>query len=801
MKKIRRIFVLAFIIVVLQPICVFSQVTTTQVNGQMTAKELIEEYFVGEGIHVKNVSFKKADTNSLITSNQIGYFANADTNGAKIKATQGIVMATSAIDCSVGTGSSTANNSWNAMVGTASQYSQLLANVLLDMCFATTSSMNNIAVLSFDFMAEGDEVSFQYCFYSEEYPNFVCSNVNDAFGFFITGPTEISVPMEEILGGANIARIPGTETDYSWGDPVTINSVNGGGHSAVTNCSNPGTTIICIPTNTQWFTSSNIEGFGSSSTYQGGCTKLLETRRVTVRPCVWYHLELAICNVGDQAYQSAVFLQANSLKTNRFRFDNIAEGLQGGGDRFAKGCSQTIIKLSRSTYDKPLAKALLFAGDAVRGQDYEIVDMRTNTPITGNATSSYVNFNEGDSVVDLQVRFLDRDPNEPVGNEKTLQIYTDDAATMPCSPTAADTITMIMYKPAGMQVQMSEDKAYCNYAVPNVDTLLCNTLNTYGEVVYEWSYGYNPYDSINYCHFDSASLPMDIILKVTDECARTYDTTRTFIDTIHIIKNVPYIKAFINAPNDKDTIICEGDSLQIHVTESDKYEWYSAGGDPVLVRNYTKQNPYCEPHLPTYIYVLATDTNQCQARDSVFVSVVPQIKASMLLNPTDTSFLAPNIYYEDNTPLSTEWYWDFGDGTFSTQQQGMHTYTSGDTGTYNVMLIASNEACTDTARGKIRLYEMFTIYLPTALLAGENGINGVFRPYGSAMTYYELSIYDRWGGRMYFTNKLGDGWDGKRANGEYAPEGTYVYVLNYKDGNGIMQLKQGTLTLVRYDKK
>ncbi|MBK7297043.1 MAG: choice-of-anchor L domain-containing protein [Flavobacteriales bacterium] len=69
------------------------------------------------------------------------------------------------------------------------------------------------------FRSEWGDVSFNFVFASEEYPGYVCGTVNDAFGFFISGPG-ITGPFSN--GAANIALIPGTTV------PVTINSVNSG---------------------------------------------------------------------------------------------------------------------------------------------------------------------------------------------------------------------------------------------------------------------------------------------------------------------------------------------------------------------------------------------------------------------------------------------------------------------------------------------------------------------------------------------------------------------------------------------
>lgn len=84
---------------------------------------------------------------------------------------------------------------------------------------AVAGDFHDANVLEFDFVADGDSISFRYIFSSEEYNGYVCSNFNDMFGFVLTksGPLPNPTNLAKIpnaLGGANV--------------PVMINSVNSG---------------------------------------------------------------------------------------------------------------------------------------------------------------------------------------------------------------------------------------------------------------------------------------------------------------------------------------------------------------------------------------------------------------------------------------------------------------------------------------------------------------------------------------------------------------------------------------------
>ncbi len=72
------------------------------------------------------------------------------------------------------------------------------------------------------------------------------------------------------------------------------------------------------------------------------------------------------------------------------------------------------------------------------------------------------------------------------------------------------------------------------------------------------------------------------------------------------------------------------------------------------------------------------------------------------------------------------------------------------------------------------------VYLPNAFMP--HGLNNLFKPVtvfvGSEG--YEFVVYDRWGQMIYRTDNPGDGWDGKY-NGDYVPQGVYVYLLRFRN--------------------
>jgi hypothetical protein len=187
-------------------------------------------------------------------------------------------------------------------------------------------------VLEFDFIPQGDSINIRYVFGSEEYPSFVCSNFNDVFGFFISGPG--------IVGTKNIATVPGAPTTT----PVAINSINsgtpGGGYT-LANCQAwPGAPF------TQYY----VNNSGSTTLTYNGHTVTL-TAKAKVTPCQVYHIRLAIADAVDQIYDSGVFIEANSF-TSKKDINTSTQGPytdpQTNNVTMVEGCKPAQITLTRA---------------------------------------------------------------------------------------------------------------------------------------------------------------------------------------------------------------------------------------------------------------------------------------------------------------------------------------------------------------------------------------------------------------------------------------------------------------------
>ncbi|MFO8128859.1 MAG: PKD domain-containing protein [Bacteroidales bacterium] len=135
--------------------------------------------------------------------------------------------------------------------------------------------------------------------------------------------------------------------------------------------------------------------------------------------------------------------------------------------------------------------------------------------------------------------------------------------------------------------------------------------------------------------------------------------------------------------------------------------WFWDFGDPSSgSSNYsTLQNPthvYSDPGFYD-VYLHVTNANGCSNWITQTIEVLPgpvaDFQADSVCLNTPTYF--DNLSYAIGENIIS-WYWDFGDGTSSTLQYPIHTYTS--PGTYYVTLsVTTDNGCTDDITREIRV--------------------------------------------------------------------------------------------------
>lgn len=228
----------------------------------------------------------------------------------------------------------------------------------------TSGNQYDVSIIEFDFKPTANMVQFDFVFGSEEYCEYVNSIYNDVFGFFISGPG--------INGVQNLAVLPDGTT------PVTINNVNHLKNQAY------------YRNNNVFGTCSGLSTVGLSDIQLDGFTSVL-TATANLIPCQTYHIKLAIADIGDANYTSAVFLRANSFDAGG---KVLAEAVypSPATPYTREGCGSSFIRFYRGTGDAsqplPINYSLAPGSTAASGVDFQALP--TNIVIPAGQTEILV---------------------------------------------------------------------------------------------------------------------------------------------------------------------------------------------------------------------------------------------------------------------------------------------------------------------------------------------------------------------------------------------------------------------------
>lgn len=251
---------------------------TISVDTSANWQQWISTILGGNCVLIDNVSF-----------NSLPGAASRFTNAQSLGLSEGIVLSTGGLSEQV---SQTPDMFLNSTSGNNSD-SLLQEYAIQTLGYTGNASSYDATRLEFDFTSPVNQsVSVRFVFASEEYPEFAppsTSFYNDIFGFFVKSASD-SVYQ-------NIATVPGTSL------PVTIGNIN-----AITN------TTFYIET-------AAVDSFA----FDGYTTPITATFQALAG--VTYHMIIAISDIGDGAFDSAVFLEKAS-NTNQNLQGTAYAGLQ-----------------------------------------------------------------------------------------------------------------------------------------------------------------------------------------------------------------------------------------------------------------------------------------------------------------------------------------------------------------------------------------------------------------------------------------------------------------------------------------
>jgi gliding motility-associated-like protein len=277
----------------------------------------------------------------------VGQYGTFSATSSDLGLEKGIVLSTGLVNSIPGMGTTFANDQISTFGGSPDQDLDSLSILGGDPDLLNQSE--DACVVELDVFVATNQLTFEYVFGSEEYPEFVNlaggSSFNDIFALMVSGPGIVG--QDGIGNQQNIATIPGSNT------AVEINSVNNIVNTEYYRYNTPGHSVVYD---------------GLTSDFLG--VKKSLTASIAVMPCTTYHLKFAIADRGDLSYDSGVFI--GELEGD---VPDLSVNFASGIDYLTESCSGTSDELV-ITLDNPNGDSLFYdvviSGTATQDVDYTL---------------------------------------------------------------------------------------------------------------------------------------------------------------------------------------------------------------------------------------------------------------------------------------------------------------------------------------------------------------------------------------------------------------------------------------------
>ncbi len=226
-----------------------------------------------------------------------------------------------------------------------------------------------------------------------------------------------------------------------------------------------------------------------------------------------------------------------------------------------------------------------------------------------------------------------------------------------------------------------------------------------------------------------------------------------------------------------DDDMCFGSPYQLQASGGAQYSWRSEDGS----FQSNLQSPVVSPKDTMEYFITITEKSGCVRKDSVILDVIPLIVPDFEIDRSAECFNRPSVYVKSITDSLREGdrlFFDFGDGSTSDNLDAGYDFDRD--GLYNVRLIGVREFCVSE---KALSMPVFKLLIPNIITPGlQDNANDKFTiqfgdsPGSTPLSFgykTSLTIYNRWGNQVYFSDDYQYDWEGQDV-----PAGVYYYEIS-----------------------
>lgn len=208
-----------------------------------------------------------------------------------------------------------------------------------------------------------------------------------------------------------------------------------------------------------------------------------------------------------------------------------------------------------------------------------------------------------------------------------------------------------------------------------------------------------------------------------------------------------------------------------------------------------------------YSVKLIASNDQCT--DSLelqhIVTIYPLPTAQFTFDPYDEVILFTDV----SQGAISQWSWVFNDEDTLFEQNPVYSFNG--FGALPVSLtVTDSNGCNHTSIQSVNVELLKNLVVPNALVYGNDDESGLFLPKGRGLSFYNCTVYDKWGNKIWESSKLengspAEGWNGT-LHGEPVPQGAYSWKIEARFADGIVwggvvsnkgRNLAGTVTVIR----
>ncbi len=186
-------------------------------------------------------------------------------------------------------------------------------------------------------------------------------------------------------------------------------------------------------------------------------------------------------------------------------------------------------------------------------------------------------------------------------------------------------------------------------------------------------------------------------------------------------------------------------------------------------------------------YEVTATANNCTQVESIVVSEVPELN---LFNRSVACEGTQTLLQIDQ-PNASQFQWCNGEpiDLIVADEAGEYCYT-----------FVDQFGCTQQGTFVLELIDREgSVYIPNAFTPNNDGINDVFRAYGENIRDFSLSVWNRWGEKIFETDDPNGFWDGSHQGGDhYTQNEVYTWRVEYRSTCSAEKIeRKGSVVLIR----